>query len=97
MLAELEEEALRLPLACDAAGLPTAEGAAMLRGALERYLMGALHSKVLGVGHDAVEDKVFSAQIGTLAFVSPPDLGLDDGCCRGERWEAATVRLREGG
>jgi len=51
--------------------LPQDEGqrAAFVRAGLERYLLGLLHPKILGVGADAVEDKVLTAQIGTLSYV----------------------------
>ena len=69
-------------------------GAAAVRAGFERRITGLLEVKTLGVGVDAVEDKVLAAQLATLSFVRPHHVGVDPAICRGARWAAAQTALR---
>ena len=70
-----------------------AYGAGAVRTGLERFLLSQLHSVAMGVGTDAVEDKVLQAQLGTLSFMHARHIGVGDELTAGPRWRAAQASL----
>ena len=69
-------------------------GGASIRTGAERYLLGLLHSKVLGAGSDNVEDKVLQAQLGTLSFMRASHIGVADTLTESSKYAEAKACLR---
>ena len=65
-----------------------------VRDSMERFVTGLLQPRALSAGADAVEEKVLHAQLATLSFVQPEQLGLPPDLCDGPRWSAAQVDLQ---
>ena len=68
-------------------------GAGAVRSGLERYMAGLMQSRTLEAGSDAVEKKVLHAQMETLSFVKPDQVGVESRLCQGARWHSARRAL----